>query len=523
MRRLAVALLSATLVLAVPHAAHAQDTAAPTDTEPSAAPDEPTQVEPAGFEPEPIQWRRCGQARLRELGLRCSSLEVPLDHADPTGPTIRLALSRLRHSSSAADYRGVMVTNPGGPGASGLATPAQISDLPRGAGRQWDWIGMDTRGVGASRPRLTCPDTPPYPRRLRSYEPDNRRDLRFWRNVLQGLSDGCATSPAVELLPHMRSEDIADDFDVLRRALGVDEMGFYGISHGTYLAQVYASRYPQHVQAMVLDSVVDGTSTPIERSRSRVLPLIETQQAFFDYMASRPRRYGFGKSRRSVARSYWFLESQLDRRPVRGFGASDLSDVVGQAAYDLQLWPVIATGMERLAYRKRPGLLKRVLRSSDTGADSAAWYYATYCTDGPFPRSFAEFRDSMPLRGIYPLLRWRTVWGITPCTNWPVAGEPIADLDFSGLDVPVLMLANSGDGVTPLDGAFRVKQAMSTASIAVALGSYEHVAAGQGVFCIDISVARYLRSGFVPARDDAYSFMERRCRVDAPQQRLRGR
>ena len=47
-------------------------------------------------------------------------LSVPLDYAWPSGPKIQLAVSRVLHTSSEADYQGIMLVNPGGPGGSGL-------------------------------------------------------------------------------------------------------------------------------------------------------------------------------------------------------------------------------------------------------------------------------------------------------------------------------------------------------------------------------------------------------------------
>jgi hypothetical protein len=47
-------------------------------------------------------------------------VRVPLDYGRPHGPKISLAVSQVRHTSSDADYQGVMLVNPGGPGGSGL-------------------------------------------------------------------------------------------------------------------------------------------------------------------------------------------------------------------------------------------------------------------------------------------------------------------------------------------------------------------------------------------------------------------
>ena len=62
--------------------------------------------------PAPITWSACTDDELRFLDLQCGRLRVPLDHADPAGPTIELALTIRRHTVAASGYRGVMLVNP---------------------------------------------------------------------------------------------------------------------------------------------------------------------------------------------------------------------------------------------------------------------------------------------------------------------------------------------------------------------------------------------------------------------------
>ncbi len=50
------------------------------------------------------------------------------------------------------------------------------------------------------------------------------------------------------------SRDAADDLDDIRQALGVDKVAIVTASYGTWVAQGYAIRHPQHVELMVLDS-----------------------------------------------------------------------------------------------------------------------------------------------------------------------------------------------------------------------------------------------------------------------------
>ena len=72
-------------------------------------------------------------------------------------------MSRILHTSSAKNYRGIILTNPGGPGGSGLDLNMYListlkADNLSAAAADYDWIGFDPRGVGSSQPRSRKPD-----------------------------------------------------------------------------------------------------------------------------------------------------------------------------------------------------------------------------------------------------------------------------------------------------------------------------------------------------------------------------
>ena len=52
------------------------------------------------------------------------------------------------------------------------------------------------------------------------------------------------------------TQESVEDIEALRQAAGYEKLVLYGTSYGTKVALEYAERYPQHVEALVLDSVV---------------------------------------------------------------------------------------------------------------------------------------------------------------------------------------------------------------------------------------------------------------------------
>src|SRR5262245_47665143 len=60
--------------------------------------------------------------------VECATVRVPLDYAEPYGQQISLAINRIKGTVSPdAGHLGVLLVNPGGPGASGLGLAKYVA------------------------------------------------------------------------------------------------------------------------------------------------------------------------------------------------------------------------------------------------------------------------------------------------------------------------------------------------------------------------------------------------------------
>ena len=109
-----------------------------------------------------------------------------------------------------------------------------------------DLLVFDQRGTGESDP-LSCPALA-----VRT-KPNRPTRSASWSNAARCSSDrrAAATRPRNRWKTSRRSA----------QAGGYEKLVLYGTSYGTKVALEYAERYPQHVEALVLDSVV-----PTERA-----------------------------------------------------------------------------------------------------------------------------------------------------------------------------------------------------------------------------------------------------------------
>jgi pimeloyl-ACP methyl ester carboxylesterase len=210
---------------------------------------------PLDYQPSPVAWGPCPKAPLAGRA-ECGFVTAPLDYAQPGGAKIKIAVSRVKHKVADAKAQGPMLVNPGGPGGAGLSLALLGGTVPKHAGDAYDWIGFDPRGVGASRPALSCiPDYGGYNRP--EYDPAKAPGVvAAWQSRAARYAAACASKGGA-LLSHLTTEDAAKDLDTIRKALRAKQINFYGFSYGTYLGQVYATLFPQNLRRGGLDGVVD--------------------------------------------------------------------------------------------------------------------------------------------------------------------------------------------------------------------------------------------------------------------------
>ncbi|TLF59022.1 alpha/beta hydrolase, partial [Nonomuraea sp. KC401] len=97
-----------------------------------------------------ITWKPCEE----EPTVECGKLTVPIDWSKPDGPTVDLTLARRKATDPSARI-GSLLTNPGGPGNSGVNDILRPSGFSEEVQRRFDIVSYDPRGVARSG-AVTC-------------------------------------------------------------------------------------------------------------------------------------------------------------------------------------------------------------------------------------------------------------------------------------------------------------------------------------------------------------------------------
>ncbi|MEU3272972.1 alpha/beta hydrolase [Saccharomonospora sp. NPDC006951] len=452
----------------------------------------------AAASPGPIQWGPCQEEVTSPL-LECSTLEVPLDYREPDGETIEIAISRLA-SEKPSQRRGVLLTNPGGPGGPGLDYPAVLagSGLPENVLDSYDLIGFDPRGVGDSAP-VTCDLTeeqqargnfPPY-----AY---TAADVAGEAGYARTIARQCASSETASMMPHITTANTARDMDRIRAALGEPAISYLGASYGSYLGAVYATMFPERGDRIVLDSNLGPGGYDVTAMRSFARGLADRFPDFAAFAAARP-EYGLGSTPREVTAKFYELVAKLDATPVHGIDGTMFRGVTFEWLYSDALMPLLAEAWQAL---ETGGPLPPGPPPLANMENLMSARFAVVCGDSRWPETVGEYqRDVAVDRVLYPMLGGSTA-NIGPCAFWPDNRvEPPVRIGDSGPS-NVLMVQNERDPGTPLAGARELRQAFGQRATMVTADQ-----GGHGVYpfgantCANDAVTTFLTTGQRPAHD----------------------
>ncbi len=438
--------------------------------------------------------------------LRCASLQVPLDYRHPGGRKISIALSEVPATAPPSKRQGVLLVNPGGPGASGLGLAEQVAGgLDPSVAAEYDIIGFDTRGVGSSVPAITC-----APSFFAGARPDYVPATKAAEQVLVDRAKAYAASCQQKygwLLPYMTTTNIARDLDSIRVALGQQKISYFAYSYGTYIGQVYATLFPSRLHRMVLDSIVDPTGVWYADNISQDYAFEGRMKAFFTWVAANHAVYQLGNTAAQVSAAWYQARNRLKAHPVGGpsgpmIGPDEFDDTFLTGGYANGYWPLLAGALASYLHSGGTSELLSVYdQAGKQSANEFAVYNAVECADVNWPRNWAKWdADTRKVYATAPFEAWDNTWFNAACAFWPVHG-PAQPMRIGAPNLPgILMLQGSLDAATPYAGAQAAHRQLPSARMVVVTGGGNH---GQSLTsppnsCVNGYLNNYLSTGALP-------------------------
>jgi pimeloyl-ACP methyl ester carboxylesterase len=466
----------------------------------------------AAAEPEPLP--SLSQYQTQELKWRdcygnyqCSSLLVPIDYADLSGGAFSLAL--LRYQALDQDRRiGSLVVNPGGPGSSGVdyAYSAEYIVSPEILER-FDIVGFDPRGVGESAAIKCLNDAETDASFAADPKPDDEAEFALFISDARDYFAKCSEN--TENLTNYSTLNSARDLEILRFALGDEQLNFLGKSYGTYLGTLYAELFPESVGRFVLDGAVDPNSNNREAVLGQAIGFESALNAFISNClnSSSCALTGDLQSARNQVidlltnTAITPLESKSGREVTEGLVLLGIAS----ALYDSESgWPVLRDAFKEATLGSGTSFL--TLADQYAGRQENGKYLSNEndalqvisCLDqneletvSTFKKGVAEFAKRAPIFGPY------LAYAGLACRYFPNLSS-VEQIEIKSLKTkPILIVGTTRDPATPYKWAQSLAKIFE-GSILITLDGDGHAGHGRGSTCVDSAVDRYLLTGAMP-------------------------
>src|SRR6185369_14993842 len=213
--------------------------------------------------------------KLAELGgtsceenpdFTCVTIKVPLNHFDAANTeTIDVVFAV---SPATGERKGMFIQAfPGGPGGEGISTGG-LSWFSDEILAHYDIVYFDQRGIGLSDP-LACPETykADFLEYINSVDTAGEEGYDTPEEQKAAVEDSrkyaadCVAEMGIDpaKLAFFGTDQVAEDIESFRQAIGDDKFMLYGVSYGTAVAQTYARAHADHLAGLIIDGVQDTT------------------------------------------------------------------------------------------------------------------------------------------------------------------------------------------------------------------------------------------------------------------------
>ena len=426
-----------------------------------------------------------------------------------------------------SDGIGSLFLNPGGPGGSGVnfLLGAGLFLYTNEVRARFDLVGFDLRGIARST-TVRCFGTPrqwhfaPFP------YPITDEQEAIWQATELYVVDAC-DQRAGRIIDHMSTADVARDLDLLREAVGDQQLTYAGYSYSSYLGVTYANLYPQNVRALVIDGILDpvawatgaspqeGATVPFSTRLRSDVGALDTLNEFFRLcdLGACP----FGPN---AADRYAVLAASLRAAPLQVqlpdgttlfFTYQDLIANSLGAMYDSFSWPSFAgllAGLESLA---SPSALGQQLHRfwQDLGLITKRGFpqYPNFvegfpsvaCSDTDNPDNYAAWSAAADqAEADYGYFGPIWTWVSSICAQWPSSMASRYAGPFTAETAnPVLVAGTVYDPATRYEGAVTVADLLPNSRLLTVEG-WGHTTLFLSR-CADQAVSDYLLTGALPS------------------------
>jgi pimeloyl-ACP methyl ester carboxylesterase len=296
--------------------------------------------------------------------------------------------------------------------------------------------------------------------------------------------------------------------DILREALGDEQLNYLGKSYGTYLGTLYAHFFPEKIGRVVLDGAIDPSISNFQQTLTQAIGFDQAFTSFVKDCATN-KKCLLPIDKEAAIAEMQKLFAQAAKKPLPTKSSkrtlSETMMVLGTASalYDSATgWPKLRKAITEA--QRGFGDIFLELADEYTGRqtdgsfpnnefDSGA---VIDCLDIDEPRTVSQIRrDAEMFVQQAPLFGPYLAYGGLTCKYFGQSEEEI----IAPTKTPnsIVVVGTTGDPATPYEWAKGLSELL-TNSVLVSLTGEGHTGQGQGNACVDAQIDNFYLTGKVP-------------------------
>ncbi|WP_219415439.1 alpha/beta fold hydrolase [Pseudonocardia nigra] len=395
----------------------------------------------------------------RQLRMDCGEITVPADPDQSGMGGVTLGVLRVGLADAPEDRPPLLVLGDTAQEPSARHAAIVAGQVSPALLERFTLVGLDRRGSGLDV--LDCaPDTA--------------------RAALVDAGTGAATAPALAALLEearavvqecnlaldggltgYRTAATAADVELLRAALGVDQLSAVGTGDGAGALAVWARTAPRAVGRLVLDGPPHPTLDQPDLAQTQAAAAEAAFTAFALACTGQP-DCALGADPRATVTA---LVDRLRTQPLAAVDGRRLTAGATVTALLIGLgeprgWPALAAALAA-AGTGDPGPLLAVLDPVTGPRGRFDAMLATTCNDTRRRMAPGEVADlATSWRTSYPLFGGTFAMRLLACAPWPTGGPAPAAGRAEGAP-PILVIGTAADPANPLDGSRRAAESIA--------------------------------------------------------------
>ncbi|KIL59088.1 hypothetical protein M378DRAFT_276889 [Amanita muscaria Koide BX008] len=469
-----------------------------------------------------LQWQDCYPDNSGKV--QCARLLVPLNYSIPFSARNQASIALIRnpspYSQNSSDYKGPILFNPGGPGDSGV--DSILTNAPNFRmilGDAFDLVGFDPRGISRSLPLASIFNSDAaqstFYSRLSAYSVMNAStnsiaEFVAGAHILGELAEAAITGG---YLGNINTEFTARDMLTIVQAHGRDKLQYWGFSYGSVLGATFAALFPDKVDRLIIDGVVDADDYYQNAWNNSLIDTDKVMQAFFDgCFAAGPSNCAFyASSPEAISQNLQKIYDSVASRPISV--VSNTTNSYGVVDYSFMRTYTFSGLYEPYIYFAP---LAQLLAALFKGDGRPFWDFVQSknasvnifneevanlvitCNDGNLIPGTVDDAEAY-FDGLRKSSQFADFWATNRlmCSGWPSLPKHFQGPFTVNTSFPLLLIGNTADPVTPLANAKKMSAGFA-GSVVLTQDAFGHTSLTAPSTCTAKYVRAYFENGTLP-------------------------